>query len=85
MKADGLERKTIASRLGISRQAVDYHLKFNRPNRVSAMQQMEGQLANALTREMFLRESLRFQEQMYRRLWWETKSSLTAPIIKHLR
>lgn len=85
LQADGLERKAIAMRLGISRQAVDYQLKFSRPNGSSRLRELERDLANALTREAFLRALLKLWMQMYRRLWWETKGKMVAPSVKSLR
>jgi transposase len=82
---DGMERKAIAVRLGISRQLVDYQLKFSRPKGASYLRKLEGELANSLTREKFLRHGLKISQQMYRQLWWETKGRLPAPMVKHLR
>jgi transposase len=82
---DGSPRKEIASRLCVSQKSVDYHLKFNRPDGCSNRRKLQGALANALTREAFLREALKRSDQMYRRLWWETKSTLPSPVVKRSR
>lgn len=55
MLADGVAIRDVAYRLNMSMYLVEHLMRCD--------------LANALTREKFLRESLRLSRLMYRRLW----------------
>lgn len=58
MMLDGMSIRDVAGRLGLSMYLVEEIMRMD--------------LINALTREKFLRNSLRLSRLMYRRLWAQT-------------
>ena len=82
IRYEGLTRKQIVRKLGVSRQTVDYHLKFRNPDSWedwSELTQLQNDFADALTREKF---HLDLIGRLSRRLLWKGELRLPSPVVR---